>query len=49
MEAQLEYVHIAYTFFCTFGADLHAQSVHIIKTSASDLIRKLIKSALLVG
>ncbi len=24
MEAPSEYVHIAYTFFCTFGADLYA-------------------------
>ncbi len=35
--------------YCTFGADLHAQSVIINKISASELSRKLIKSALLVG
>ena len=38
-------IHIAYTF----GTDLNAQSVLINKTSASELSRKLIKSALLVG
>ncbi len=51
MEAQLEYVvHVAYTFlFCTFGADLHAQSVLINKMSALELSGKFIKTALLVG
>ncbi len=50
MEAQSEYVHIAHTFFfCTFGADLYAQSVIIHKISASELSRRFIKSALLVG
>ena len=38
-----------HTRFCTFGADLHAQSVIIKKISASELRRKFIKSALLVG
>ncbi len=38
-----------HTRFCTFGGDLHAQLVFINKTSASELSRKLIKSALLVG
>ncbi len=38
-----------HTYFCTFGADLCAQSVLINKISASELRRKLIKSALLVG
>ncbi len=48
--AQLEYVHIpCCTRFCTFGADLYSQSVLINKISASELSRKLIKSALLVG
>ena len=35
--------------FCTFGADLYAQSVLMKKNSASVLSRKFIKSALLVG
>ncbi len=35
--------------FCTFGADLYAQSVLINKNSASELTRKFIKSAGLVG
>ena len=35
--------------FARFGADLHAQSVLVSKNSASDLSRKFIKSALLVG
>ncbi len=34
--------------FCTFGADLHAQSVSIKKVSGSELRRKFIKSTLLV-
>ncbi len=38
-----------HTHFCTFGADLYAQSVLINKASASELRRKFIKSALLVG
>ncbi len=38
-----------HTRFCTLGADLHAQSVLIDKISASQLSRKFIKSALLVG
>ena len=38
-----------HTCFCTFGANLRAQSVFINKISASELSRKLIKSALLVG
>ncbi len=49
MEAQLEYIHIADTFFCTLGTDLYAQSVIINKISESELSRKFIKSALLVG
>ncbi len=42
MEAQSEYVHIAYT--CTFGTNLYAQSV-LIKISASELSREFIKGA----
>ncbi len=49
MEAQSEHVRIAYTFFACFRADLYAQSVIINKVSASELRRKIIKSALLVG
>ena len=45
MEALLEYVRVAYTFFCTFGADVYAQSALINKISASELSRKFIKSA----
>ena len=37
------------TCFCMFGADLYAQSVLVNKISASELTRKFIKSALLVG
>ncbi len=37
------------TRLCTFAADLHAQSVIINKVSASELRRKFIESALLVG
>ncbi len=37
MEAQLEYVYALNTRFCTFGADLYAQSVLINKISASEL------------
>ena len=35
--------------FCTFGADLHAQSALSNKISASELSRTFMKSALLVG
>ena len=35
--------------FCTFGTNLCAQSVQINKISASELSRKFIKTALLVG
>ncbi len=38
-----------HTRFCTFRADLLAQSVLISKISASELSRKFVKSALLVG
>ena len=37
------------TRFCTFGADLRAQSVLINKISASEISRKFVKGALLVG
>ncbi len=36
-------------FFCTFGANLYAQSVLIDKISASELSLKFIMGALLVG
>ena len=49
MGALSEYVHVAYMFFCTFGVDLYDQSVRTKKNSASELSRKFIKSALLVG
>ncbi len=42
-------IHTLHTRFCTLGADLHAQSVLINKISASELSRKFVKSALLVG
>ena len=42
------YVHNAYTF-CTFGADLYAQSVLFNQISASELSQNFLKSALLVG
>ncbi len=38
-----------HTRFCTLGADLHAQSALSNKIFASELTRKFIKSALLVG
>ena len=41
--------HTLHARFCTFGADLYAQSVLINEISASKLSRKSIKSALLVG
>ena len=47
MEAQVEYVHIAYTF-CTFGADLFAQ-LALNKISALELSRKFFQGPLLVG
>ena len=51
-EAQSEHVHVARTvffFFARAGADLHAQSVLVDKTPASELRRKFVKSELLVG
>ncbi len=47
--AQSEHAHVARTFFATFGADLHAPSVIGSEISASELRRKFIESALLVG
>ena len=47
--AQSEYVHVAYTFYAHLAPDLYAQSVVSNKISASELSRKFIKSALLVG
>ena len=51
MESPLEYLHISSSInvFAHFGANLYAQSVFINKISASELSRKFIKSALLVG
>ncbi len=49
MEAQSEYVPRWVHVFARSGTDLHAQSVLIIKISASERSRKFIKSALLVG
>ncbi len=48
IEAQLEYVHVAYTF-CMFGTVLYAQLALINKISASELNWKFNKGPLLVG
>ena len=48
-KAQLEYVHVARTFFRTLGADFYAPSVLIDKISASELSQKFIEGSLLVG
>ncbi len=42
-------MYTLHTRFCTFGADLYARSVLINKIFASELGRKFVKSALLVG
>ena len=42
-------VRVAHTFFARFRVDSYAQSVLIDEISASELSRKFIKSALLVG
>ncbi len=42
-------IHALRTRFCSFGADLYAQSVLSDKILAVELSRKIIKSALLVG
>ncbi len=49
MEAQLEYIHIAYMFLHVWHPDLFAQSALINKISASWLSRKFIEGPLLVG
>ena len=49
MEAQSEHVHVAYTLLHVLATILYPQSVLIDKISASELSRKYIKSALLVG
>ncbi len=49
MEAQSEYVHTAYTFFARSAPACNAQSELSNKISASELSRKSIKGALLVG
>ncbi len=42
-------MYTLHTRFGTFGSDLHAQSALTNKISASELSRKFIKSAVLVG
>ncbi len=49
IKAQSEYVHVAYTFFCTFGPDLYAHSVIINKNLCIGAHYVAHKSALLVG
>ena len=49
MEAQLEHVRVAYTFYAGLAPTCMLQSVIGNKISASELSRKFIKSALLVG
>ncbi len=49
IEAQSKHVHVAHKFFARLGTDLHAQSMLSNRISASELGRKFIKSALLVG
>ncbi len=50
MEAQSEHLRVAHTpFFACLAPNLHAQSVLSNKISASELKRRFIKSALLVG
>ncbi len=49
MEARPEYVDIAYLLFARLAPICDARSVLINKISASELRRKFIKSALLVG
>ena len=49
MEAQSEHVSIAHAVSQRLAPDLHAQSVLADKIPASELRRKFIKSALLVG
>ena len=49
MEAQLEYAHIAYTFFARSAPIYMLSRCLLTKISAAELSRKSIKSALLVG
>ncbi len=49
METQSEYVHVACTLRARLVPILHAQSVLSNKISASELRRKFIEGALLVG
>ncbi len=42
-------MYTLHTDYCTFGANLYAQSALVNKISASELSREFIKSALLVG
>ena len=49
MDDRLECIHIAYVILHGLVPILYAQSVLINKVSASELSRKFIKSALLVG
>ncbi len=49
MEAWSEHVHVACTFFARLVPILYAQSVLSNKISGSEIRRKFIKSALLVG
>ena len=48
-ESSVEIYTCCIHVYRTFGADYYAQSVLINKISASELSRKFIKSALLVG
>ena len=49
VEAQSEYVQVAYTFCARLAPELRARSALGNEISASELRRKLVKSALLVG
>ncbi len=50
MEARSECAHVARTFLCTFWRQFRMLSRHMLtRISASELRRKFIKSALLVG
>ncbi len=49
MEAQLEYMHIAYTFLHVWRRFACSVGDYRNKISASELSRKIIKSGLLVG
>ncbi len=49
MEAQSEHVHVAYTFLARLAQICTLSRCLVAKISASELRRKLVKSALLVG